>query len=98
MEWIVLGHVFFAAMLFGGQIYVEAISAAAKRSGDRRALATTFAQMGDTNGRVLGVSSILTLVFGVWLVLADSSAWKFSDLFITIGFIAIIVGFGVSVS
>jgi hypothetical protein len=50
--------------------------------------------MSKTAGRIMGPAAIVTLVFGVWLVL--DGPWEFEEVFVTIGFVAIIAAFTVS--
>jgi len=92
MEWIKLGHVVFAAVWFGGAVYVEALMASAGRTKDPQIMGTVAMRVGKTNPRVFGVSGVLTLVFGVWLLLLDDSPWEFSDTFVSIGFLIAIIG------
>lgn len=97
MEWVKLGHVIFAAIWFGGAVYIEALMAGAKRANDPMVLGTVAKRVGETNSRLFGVSGILTLVFGIWLVLFDGSPWEFSDMFISIGFLIVIVMLGMGI-
>jgi uncharacterized membrane protein len=92
MEWIKLGHVLFAAIWFGGSVYIEALMAGAARTNDPQVMGTVAMRVGKTNPRLFGVSGVLTLIFGVWLVLLDSSPWEFSDTFVSIGFLVAIIG------
>ncbi len=97
MEWIKLGHVFFATIWFGGHVYIEGLLASAGRSGDPHTYATTVAQTGKTSGRLFPIASILTVVFGVWLIVAPDSVWEFSDVFVSIGFLVTIIGIGIGI-
>ena len=94
-QWILLGHVVGAAILFGGHVYMEGMMAAAGRDEDRSVYMTTMLKTAGTAERLMGPASIITLVFGVWLVL-DSGAWSFEQLFVTIGFVVIIAAFAIS--
>jgi hypothetical protein len=95
-KWILLAHVMGGAMLFGGHVYIESLTAAAGRAKDDVAYMTVMMRAGEAANRVLGVASVLTIVFGVWLVL-ESAAFEFEDLFISIGLLAIVVAFAVSI-
>ena len=87
-KWLLLGHVVGGAMLFGGHVYVESLAAAAGRAKDDIGYMTVMMRGGEAANRVMGVASVLTIVFGVWLVL-DSAAFEFEDLFISIGLLAV---------
>jgi uncharacterized membrane protein len=91
MEWIKLGHIVAAAVWFGGTVYVEALMANASRTGDPQIMGTVAMRVGRTNPRIFGGAGILTLGFGIWLVLAED-AFEFSDLFISVGFLVAIIG------
>lgn len=91
MEWIKLGHVLFAAIWFGGTVYVEAIMASAARTNDPQIRGVIAMRVGKTNPRLFGTAGILTLVFGIWLVI-DSPGWEFSDVFVSIGLLVAIIG------
>jgi uncharacterized membrane protein len=93
-EWLLLAHAIGAAVLFGGHIYLESLTAAAGRANDDAGYMTVMMKASTAAERVMGAASIVTLVFGVWLVFETS--YDFEDLFVTIGFAAIIVVFAVS--
>ena len=95
-KWLLLGHVIGGAMLFGGHVYIESLTAAAGREKDDVGYMTVMMRAGQAANRVMGVASVLTIVFGVWLVL-DSAAFEFEDLFISIGFLAVVAAFAVSI-
>lgn len=97
MEWVKLGHVLFAAVWFGGAVYIEALMANAKRTNDPMVLGTVAKRVGETNSRIFGISGILTLAFGIWLILYDGSPWEFSDMFISIGFLIVIIALGMGI-
>lgn len=92
MEWVKLGHVVFAAIWFGGSVYIEALMAGAARTKDPQVMGTVAMRVGKTNPRLFGVAGILTLAFGIWLVADSSGPWEFSDTFVSIGFLVAIVG------
>jgi len=96
-EWILLGHIFFATIWFGGHIYIEGLLASARRAGDSSTMAITASQVGKVSSRLFPIATILTLVFGVWLILLDSSPWEFSDVFVSIGFAVVILGMGIGI-
>lgn len=93
-EWLLLAHAVGAAVLFGGHVYLESLAAAAGRATDDTGYMTVMMKASTAAERVMGAASIVTLVFGVWLVFETS--YDFEDLFITIGFAAIIIAFAVS--
>lgn len=97
MEWVLLGHIAFAAVWFGGHVYIEGLLASAGRSGDNTTLAVTAAQVGKVSFRVFPIAIILTLVFGVWLLLDGQADHEFSDLFVSVGFLAVIIGMGTGI-
>ncbi|MCZ7534302.1 MAG: hypothetical protein M5U23_13065 [Acidimicrobiia bacterium] len=99
MEWVRLGHVVFAAIWFGGAVYVEGLMASVKRTKDPQIAGIVGKRIGATNLRLFGVSGILTLVFGIWLVLYDGSQsrWEFSDMFVSVGFLVVIVVLGLGI-
>jgi uncharacterized membrane protein len=97
VEWVKLGHVLFAAVWFGGAVYVEAIIASAKRTNDPMVMGTVAKRIGATNPALFGVSGILTLAFGIWLILYDGSPWEFSDMFVSIGFLVVILVLGMGI-
>lgn len=92
MEWVLLGHIVFAAIWFGGSVYIEALMAGAARTNDPQVMRTVAMRVGKTNPRLFGISGILTLGFGIWLVLDSGSPWEFSDLFVSVGMLAAIIG------
>ena len=77
-------------------MYIESLTAAAGREKDDVGYMTVMMRAGQAANRVMGVASVLTIVFGVWLVL-DSAAFEFEDLFISIGFLAVVAAFAVSI-
>ena len=97
MKWILLGHIFFATIWFGGHVFIEAVVASAKRSGDPAVMATTVTYINKASDRLFPTAAILTLGFGIWLVLGDGSVWEFSDLFVTIGFTVTIIGIALGI-
>ena len=94
-QWILLGHVIGAAVLFGGHVYMEGLMAAAGRDEDRTVYMNTMLKTAGTAERLMGPAALVTLGFGIWLVL-DSPAWSFEQLFITVGFAVVIAAFAIS--
>ena len=94
-HWILLGHDIGAAVLFGGHVYMEGLMAAAGRDEDRTVYMNTMLKTAGTAERLMGPAALVTLGFGIWLVL-DSPAWSFEQLFITVGFAVVIAAFAIS--
>lgn len=94
MEWILLAHVLGGATWFGGQVYVEGLTASAARTRDPETIMQVGLRAAKTNQRVLGVAGIITLVFGTWLVF--ESVYSFETLFVTVGFAVSIIGIALS--
>ena len=93
-KWILLAHLMGAAVLFGGHVYMEGVMASAGREADRSVYMSAMLRMSKTAGRLMGPASVITLVFGIWLVFEGS--WEFEDLFIVVGFVVIIAAITVS--
>jgi uncharacterized membrane protein len=94
-KWLLLAHAIGGATLFGGHVYLESLTAAASKAVDDVGYMTVMMKASNAAERVMTAASIVTLVFGVWLVF-DRPQYGFEDLFITIGFAAIIIAFAVS--
>ncbi|MBW2472195.1 MAG: DUF2269 family protein [Deltaproteobacteria bacterium] len=94
-RWILLFHAIGGATLFGAHVYMESLMASAGRERDRSVYMTTMLGMSKTAGRILGPASIVTLAFGVWLVI--DTAWDWEELFVTIGLVVIVAAFAISV-
>ena len=93
-EWILLAHLLGAATLFGGHVYMEGLMASAGREADRSVYMSSMLRASKTAARIMGPASIITLVFGIWLVFEGS--WEFEELFVVIGFVVIIAAITVS--
>jgi hypothetical protein len=93
---LLLAHVIGGAMLFGGHVYIESLVASAGRTKNSVDYMTVMMSVSTAADRVMGVASVITLVFGVWLVI-DSPVFGFEELFVTIGFVGIIAAFAVSI-
>ncbi|MEZ5175109.1 MAG: DUF2269 family protein [Acidimicrobiia bacterium] len=90
-NWILFGHIIGATIWFGGAVAYEGLGAVAKRTGDPSEVTRYVDSATRASNRIMPVAALMALVFGIWLVI-DSPAWEFSDLFISIGFLVIIVG------
>jgi uncharacterized membrane protein len=97
MEWIMLAHIVVAAVWFGGSVYLEALMANAARTGDPQIMGTVAITVGKTNPRIFGTVGVLTLLTGIWLIVAENSVWEFSDLFVSVGFLVAIVGIALGI-
>lgn len=93
-KWILLGHLVGAATLFGAHVYAESLMAGALRTSEPGGYMLIMLKASNAADRVMGVATVLTLVFGIWLVVDTS--WDWGDLFVTIGLAAIILGFAVA--
>ncbi len=83
-------HILSVAIWFGG-IIAMSYAGSALGGADHR-VRRWFADAQLAVGRVLfSAASILTLITGVWLVL-DNTFFEFSDTFVSIGFLVVIVG------
>jgi uncharacterized membrane protein len=90
-NWILFGHIVGAATWFGGHLLLEGMGATAKRSGDPAIYTRHIVTASKTSERVMPIAAVMTLGFGIWLVVEGS--WEFSDTFISIGFVVAILGF-----
>ncbi|MCB1246279.1 MAG: DUF2269 family protein [Acidimicrobiia bacterium] len=91
-NWVLFAHIIGATVWFGGAVAYESLSAVAKRTGDPAEYTRYMYSAGQASGRVMPVAALITLVFGVWLVL--DGVYEFSDVFVSIGFAAVIIGLG----
>lgn len=83
-------HVLAAIAWFGAGLVRTVLFARIRSSGDRQRL-ITFLEENEFLGRIYyNIAGIVTLVAGVWLVLISN--WEFSQLWISIGFVGVIVG------
>ncbi len=87
-EWLKFGHVLGAAVWVGAGIYGTAIFMSMKSAGRSEMLAANRAFAGGE--RVFIIASVLTIVFGVWMVL-DQPAISFGDTWVLIGIGGILV-------
>lgn len=95
LEWIVVLHVLSGAAWFGGQVYVEGLMAAAARSKDSAMILSITDNIVKTSVRIFSGSAVLLLITGVWIVLDDKSEYAFEDMFVSIGFLIVLIGLGV---
>lgn len=92
-NWILFGHIIGATVWFGGHVLLEGLGASAKKIGGPAAYTAHMQNAGRTSSRVMPIAGLMTLGFGIWLVL--EGAYEFSDTFVSIGFLIVIVGFGI---
>ena len=95
MEWIVVFHVLAGAAWFGGHVFVEGLMAGAGRSKEEGALPKAMLAIDATSSRVFTAAGILLLITGVWIVLDKNSPFAFEDIFVSIGFLIVLIGLGV---
>jgi F0F1-type ATP synthase assembly protein I len=93
-KWILLGHAIGGGTLFGAHVYLEGLTAQANRSADTSTYMTVMLRATNAADRLLGIASIVTVVFGVWLVV--DTAYDWGDLFVTIGMSAWLLAFAVT--
>lgn len=93
-RWILLAHAIGGATLFGAQVYLESLMAGARRDGVP-AYMRTMIRASRTAGRVLAPATVITFIFGVWLVV--ETGYRFEDLFVTIGMVTVVGAFAISV-
>ncbi|MGI9666858.1 MAG: DUF2269 family protein [Acidimicrobiia bacterium] len=93
-KWILLGHLIGASTLFGGHVYMEGLMASANKAGDDSIYMTIMLRTAKTADRLMGPAGLITLVFGIWLVI-DGAAWEFSQMFVSLGFLFVIAAFAI---
>jgi uncharacterized membrane protein len=93
-RWILLAHAIGGATLFGAHVYLESLMAGARKDGTSVYMRTML-RASNTAGRVMGPAAIITLVFGVWLVF--DTVYGFEEVFVTIGMVAVVAAFAISV-
>jgi uncharacterized membrane protein len=96
IEWIVVLHVMAGAAWFGGQVYVEGLMAAAGRTKDSGTILTVTRTIVKTSIRVSSGAAILLLITGVWIVLDDTKPYEFEQMFVSIGFLVVLIGLGIT--
>jgi uncharacterized membrane protein len=94
-DWLVLGHILAAMVWLGGGVLVAAMALVALRDTDAQALARFAGTLRVVGPAVLAPGAVITLGFGVWLVL-DSAAWGFGQTWVrvAIGLVVVAVGVG----
>ena len=85
-DWILFFHVLSVVVWLGGSIYVEALSAAARRDGDQASRVAVLRRIGATGRRLFNPAGIATIVFGFWLVFI-SPGWEFEMIWIVVGIV-----------
>ena len=95
IEWIVVLHVLSGAAWFGGHVFIEGLMAAAGRSKEEGALPKAMLGIDATSSKLFTAAGILLLITGVWIVLDDKSPFAFEDMFVSIGFLIVLIGLGV---
>jgi uncharacterized membrane protein len=93
--WIKFAHVISAATWFGGMVYVEALIANAKRTNDPQILGAVSMRVGKTNMRLFPAVGLLTLLFGIWLVIEAGFEWE--SAFVSAGLTITIIGLGMGI-
>lgn len=94
-EWIEVGHVIAATIWFGGTVYVEALIANAKRTQDPQIIGAVGMRVGKTNVRLFPIVGLLTMLFGIWLVIEVGYEWE--SAFISVGLVVAIIGLGMGI-
>jgi uncharacterized membrane protein len=93
-KWILLGHAIGGGTLFGTHVYLEGLMAQANRSPDTSTYMAVMTRAATAADRLLGVASIVTVVFGIWLVVETAYDW--GDLFVTIGMSLWLLAFAIA--
>jgi hypothetical protein len=94
VKWILLGHLVGGSTLFGAHVYAESLMAQAVRTTEPGGYMLIMLKASSAADRLMGVASLLTLVFGIWLVV--DTHWEWGDLFVSVGLAAIIGGFAIA--
>jgi uncharacterized membrane protein len=94
--WVLLGHIVGAALLFGGSVYIEALTAAAGKSGSDEEYVSTMMKVTRAADRVMGPATVLTIIFGVWLLFVDQSPYDIGDMFVGVGITVVVIALGIS--
>lgn len=83
-EFLKFAHITFAAVWIGTDTAMQVLSFRSLKAGGQR-LVDFMSDVEWLGTRLLIPSSLLVVVFGVWMVL-DNEVWDFSQTWITIGF------------
>ena len=94
IEWIVVLHVLAGAAWFGGHLFMEGMMASAGRSKEPSTILAVNLGIVDTSWRLFTVAGVLLLVTGIWIVV-DQPQFGFEMMFISIGFLVVLIGLGV---
>jgi uncharacterized membrane protein len=86
-NWLLFFHVLGAMAWLGGSIYVQALMAGAVRTRDPRTIMRTSIRVVDANARVFTVAPLLTLGFGLWLVIDGAGITGFEEFWVTASFL-----------
>jgi uncharacterized membrane protein len=96
IEWVIVFHVLAGAAWFGGHIFMEGMMAAAGRTKEPSTILTVNLGIVDTSARLFTVAGFLVLVTGIWIVV-DLPQYGFEMMFISIGFLVVLIGLGVGI-
>jgi uncharacterized membrane protein len=96
IEWIVVLHVLAGAAWFGGHLFMEGLMAGAARTKDSGTMMTVMIGIVDTSSRLFTIAGLLVLVTGIWIVV-DQPQFGFEMMFVSIGFLVVLVGLGVGI-
>jgi uncharacterized membrane protein len=88
-DWLLFLHVVAAMVWVGGLVALTAFGAHVLRSGEREAVARFIGSLRVIGPFVLGPSSSLVVVFGIWLVVY-SSAWGFGQTWIWLALVLLV--------
>lgn len=91
-DWLLLFHVLFATIWFGGSVYVEGLSATAGRTGEQAAVTAVYRRIAPTNRRLFSIAGIGAILFGFWLVL--ELGLEFETVWIAVALVAALVVIG----
>jgi uncharacterized membrane protein len=91
-DWLLLFHVLFATIWFGGSVYLEGLTATAGRTGEEAAVTAVYRRIAPTNRRLFSIAGIGTILFGFWLVLEKDL--EFETLWIAVALVAALVVIG----
>jgi uncharacterized membrane protein len=96
IEWVVVFHVLAGAAWFGGHLFMEGMMAAAGRTKEPSTILTVNLGIVETSSRLFTVAGILVLLTGVWIVI-DQPQYGFEMMFVSIGFLVVLIGLGVGI-
>jgi uncharacterized membrane protein len=96
IEWIVVLHVLAGAAWFGGHLFMEGLMAGAARTKDSGTMMTVMIGIVDTSSKLFTIAGLLVLVTGIWIVV-DQPQFGFEMMFVSIGFLVVLIGLGVGI-